>query len=203
MNWNFLGNCLRRIDHQTYLTLREGAQVVEVDLFGDKVLRLSDGSFLKLFRRKRLLSSAAWYPYAQRFSDNAVALERLGVLVPTVVDVMRIASIGRDAVHYLPLEGSSLRMLSSQALEVDTEVALKAEFNQFVVQLHDKGIYFRSLHLGNVIRTRDGRMGLIDFADLRICRKPLSIYMRRRNIKRLRDTVSERDWLDERVILKT
>ena len=29
-------------------------------------------------------------------------------------------------------------------------------------------VYFRSLHLGNVVRTPEGRMGLIDIADLRV-----------------------------------
>ena len=55
---------LRIIDYQTYMVLREGAEVLEVDHCGEKVLRLRDGNILKLFRRKRLISSALWYPYA-------------------------------------------------------------------------------------------------------------------------------------------
>ncbi|MGH8426151.1 MAG: toluene tolerance protein, partial [Pseudomonas fluorescens] len=55
---------MQALDHTRYLALREGAQVLEADGSGDKVLRLTDGSILKLFRRKRLLTSAAWYPYA-------------------------------------------------------------------------------------------------------------------------------------------
>lgn len=65
---------MQALDHTRYLALREGAQVLEADGSGDKVLRLTDGSILKLFRRKRLLSSAAWYPYAKRFADNCDAL---------------------------------------------------------------------------------------------------------------------------------
>jgi hypothetical protein len=62
---------LKRLVHDDYLAMRAGATVLEADGFGDKVLRLADGTMLKLFRRKRLFSSAAWYPYAQRFADNA------------------------------------------------------------------------------------------------------------------------------------
>jgi hypothetical protein len=46
---------------------------------------LADGSYLKLFRRKRLISSAAWYPYAQRFADNALALAAREHPLPRVI----------------------------------------------------------------------------------------------------------------------
>lgn len=53
---------MRVIDYPSYLQLRDNAEVLEADGHGDKVLRLRDGSFLKLFRRKRLISSAALFP---------------------------------------------------------------------------------------------------------------------------------------------
>jgi phage gp46-like protein len=65
---------VQTLSHDAYLALRADATVLERDLHGDKVLQLADGSYLKLFRRKRLISSAAWYPYAQRFADNALIL---------------------------------------------------------------------------------------------------------------------------------
>lgn len=69
-----------------YEALRAGAQVLEADKHGDKVLRLADGNFLKLFRRKRLISSAALYPYAQRFADNTATLQRLAVPCPLIIE---------------------------------------------------------------------------------------------------------------------
>ena len=65
---------MRVIDYPSYLQLRDNAEVLEADGHGDKVLRLRDGSFLKLFRRKRLISSAALFPYAERFARNASEL---------------------------------------------------------------------------------------------------------------------------------
>jgi len=53
------------LSHDQYRSLRADAQVIEADGHGEKVLRLADGTFVKLFRRKRLISSALFYPYAK------------------------------------------------------------------------------------------------------------------------------------------
>ena len=185
-----------------YLALRAGATVIEADSFGEKVLLLVDGSMLKLFRRKRLLSSAAWYPYAERFADNASALRQRGIPVPEVIDVFRIPSIGRDAVHYHPLPGRRLRQLRREGLDPSREARLKTAFTHLLVELHEKGVYFRSLHLGNVVCTPDGRLGLIDIADARMSRRPLRRHQRIRNLQRLLKTAEESDWVDERAILE-
>ncbi len=181
--------------------MRCGAEVLEADAYGEKLLRLVDGTLLKLFRRKRLLSSALYSPYAQRFADNTAALARLGILVPEVVDVMRIASIRRDAVRYRPLPGTMLRKFAGEQCAAQPTEGLKRRFNEFVTQLHEQGIYFRSLHLGNVILTPGGELGLIDFADLRFYGRPLPGFVRARNIRRLLGIASERDWIDRERIL--
>lgn len=192
---------MQTLSHDAYLALREGAEVIEYDAHGDKVLRLANGSYLKLFRRKRLISSAAWYPYAQRFADNAVALKAKGIPCPDIISVYRIPDIKRDAVHYLPLAGNTLRGLVAQGMDAATEERLKADFTRFIVRLHNCGVYFRSLHLGNVVLTPDQLFGLIDIADLRVYRQPLSVRLRSRNLKRLQGLDSESDWVDSNAIL--
>lgn len=79
-----------------YQALRKDAEVIEADFFGDKVLRLEDGNFMKLFRRKRLISSAVFFPYAQRFSDNAQELRNRGVRCPDILATYRVANIARE-----------------------------------------------------------------------------------------------------------
>lgn len=190
------------IENQDFLALKAGAEILEEDAYGEKVLRLADGTLLKLFRRKRLISSAALYPYAQRFVDNAEALAQKGIRVPRVISVSRVPSVKRDAVHYHPLEGVTLRSLVRLGLDAETEARLKMLFTDFVIRLHSLGIYFRSLHLGNVILTPAGELGLIDFSDLRIYRRPLPAFMRRRNIRRMLGITGERDWIDSEAILK-
>lgn len=187
---------MERINKQEYLAMREGAEVLEADYFGDKVLRLGDGTILKLFRRKRLLSSATLFPYAKRFAGNAVALMNMGIPVPHILRVVRIPYLDRDAVHYSPLEGTTLREIARERGDPRRIRALKTAFTKFVIGLHDRGVYFRSLHIGNVVCTPEGDLGLIDFADLRIHPWPLGRYLRARNMRRMAGIVEERDWLD-------
>ncbi len=167
-----------------YQTLRTQSEVVEADAFGDKVLRKADGSYLKLFRRKRLLSSATLKPYSRRFADNAARLQALGIPTVQVLALYRIPELQRTAVHYAPLAGDTLRHLIYQLPEAE-RATLARQLASFIEELHQKGVYFRSLHLGNVVRTPEGTLGLIDIADMKFYRRPLSSKLRQRNRKHL------------------
>ncbi|WP_397450223.1 toluene tolerance protein [Pseudomonas sp. NA-150] len=185
---------MRALAYDDYLALREGAQVLEADVFGDKVLRLVDGNFMKLFRRKRLISSAALFPYAKRFADNALALKKRGVRCPNTLEIYRIAHIARDVVHYEPLPGETLRQLITDPTR-DNDQELLKRYGHFVAELHNQGIYFRSLHLGNVVLTPDNELGLIDIADLRMMRAPLRKSMCLRNFQHMRRYKVDHAWL--------
>lgn len=186
---------LRVLKHEDYLQLRAGARVVEADHYGEKVLILADGTYLKLFRRKRLISSAAWYPYARRFADNADALAQLGIPCPQVIETYRLPEIARDAVHYRALPGETLRHAVARGLGDDEANRLRRQFREFVGRLHDLGIYFRSCHLGNVVVTPNGEMGLIDIADLQLGGRSLRPAKRRRNYSHILRYTGDRDWL--------
>ncbi len=172
-------------------SLRGNAETIESDGHGEKVLLLDDGSYLKLFRRKRLLSSAVLYPYAERFADNAVALQDRGIACPTILGVYRVPSLRRDVVHYAPLEGRTLRQVND---EVEKQ-ALRYRFGAFVADLHKQGIFFRSLHLGNVVIDTDGGLGLIDIADLSVGKRSLSKRKRLRNFRHMLRYPNDRKWL--------
>lgn len=185
---------------QDFLALSEGARRLEWDDFGPKVLALADGTIIKLFRRKRMVTSAALFPYASRFARNAEKLQKLGVPVPDVLGVARIQGMGRDMVRYRPLPGRTLRELLEDGLSGERLEALKAQFTRFVIGLHDNGVYFRSLHLGNVVLTPEGQLGLIDFSDLRIYPWRLGSYLRARNMRRMQGIRGECEWLSQEVL---
>ncbi|WP_246237667.1 toluene tolerance protein [Pseudomonas akapageensis] len=185
---------MRALAYSDYQALRRDAEVIEADFFGDKVLRLADGNFMKLFRRKRLISSAAFFPYAKRFARNALALKKSGIPCPEVLATYRIADIARDVVHYQPLPGQTLRQLIADPAQFN-DAALTGKFGRFVAQLHNLGIYFRSLHLGNVIMTPDNELGLIDIADMRILRRPLRKNLCLRNFQHMRRYKNDQAWL--------
>lgn len=180
------------LNHETYLELSSGAEVLERDGHGEKVLRLVDGSIFKLFRRKRLLSSTAFYPYAQRFSDNVEQLKHKGISCPEMIGIYRVKGLDRDVAHYKPLPGETLRHITNRLNNGDD---LRKRLGIFIAELHTKGIYFRSLHLGNIVLTPDDKLGLIDVADLKNQSKALSQSMRLRNFRHLLRYQEDRNWL--------
>lgn len=165
---------------EEYGALREGIEIVANDPFGDKVLRLENGDYLKLFRVKRFFSSARFWSYSKRFAYNARRLADRDIMVPEIVDICQIPSIHRSGVIYKPLEGKTLRDIGS-ALDEETILNL----GRLYKRLHEKGIYHRSLHLGNVVLNSNKELGLIDIADLSIYWGRLPKRLRLRNFRHL------------------
>lgn len=165
-------------------------EVVEKDGRGPKVIQLTDGNFLKIFRSKRPLL-ARWRPEAERFARNAQALRNLGIATPELLDCLWIEPArGVSACLYRPLAGTSLESLAKQqSNQLD---ALLPGFAAYIRHLHQNGIYFRSLHLGNVLSLPDGSFGLIDFLDLRLKRAPLAKSLIKRNFAHMRNYLSRR-----------
>lgn len=182
---------MQQISRDQYAAWREGADVLEKDGYGEKVLRLTDGTFLKLFRRKRWLSKNTFYPPAKRFGDNASELQRLGIPSPKILELYWMKAPYRSMVHYEPLPGVTLRDLLKTDPSLD-QLALFARLAEFITRLHDLGVYFRSLHMGNIVLTPDNELGLIDISDMRCLGRPLSKGMRNRNYQHL--LRYEEDW---------
>lgn len=161
--------------------LIEGASILEADSYGPKVYLLENGNILKLFRRKRLFSSALLRPYSTRFINNAARLQALGVPTLEVLACYTLPNPGMTAVLYRPLPGKTLRQLSNQD-DFSWQQALPA-LVELIRSLHAQGVYFRSLHLGNIVVTPENEMGLIDVADMRFLRAPLPRRLARRNLQ--------------------
>ena len=96
----------------------------------------------------------------------------------------------RHVVAYHPLGGEVLRDRLGNNEAVDWP-----GLAQFVARLHERGVYFRSLHSGNVVCVPGGDFGLIDIADLQLLREPLGLARRVRNLRPLlRDPVLRSHW---------
>ena len=161
-----------------FQALREGAEVIEKDGHGEKVLLLPDGTYLKLFRRKRLISSALFYPYAKRFVINAEKLESLGIRCPKIIATYKLSTPRRDIVHYAPVPGKTIRsLICSGELSAETLNLVR----EFIKNLHSKGLYFRSIHSGNIIVLKN-QLGLIDISDLIIKKPPLTQKLSEKNL---------------------
>lgn len=162
--------------------MHNGAEILASDSFGAKVLRLKDGSIIKLFRTKRIISSAFFYPYALRFVNNASRLKGMGISTVTVIDYYKIPPIKRTAVHYMELEGDTLR---NHIMHHSLDIKITQKLAAFIAMLHNEGVYFRSIHFGNILITPDNSFGLIDIADMKIKNHSLNIGKRIRNFNHL------------------
>ena len=165
---------------KNYDEMKHNATVLEADSLGDKVLLLNDGTVLKLFRRKRLLSSALFFPYSRRFVQHAARLAALGISTVSIINLYDLPSISRTGVHYHPLQGEVLRQCFPRMTN-EKRHGVIVMLAEFISLLHEKGIYFRSLHFGNIIYNATDALGLIDISDIKFYRKPLSLKLRLRN----------------------
>ncbi|MDP3815989.1 toluene tolerance protein [Pseudomonas sp.] len=166
-------------------------EVLEKDSHGPKVVRVSDGKLLKIFRSRRLPLLARLRPEALRFSDRASRLQAMRIQTPHICET---CWIDRDklisACLYEPLAGMPLdKLFRDSRAEFD---ALLPQLAAYIRLLHLQGIYFRSLHLGNILHTPDGGFGLIDFLDIRFKGRPLGRLLIRRNLQHLRNYLQRR-----------
>ena len=160
-------------------------KVLEKDARGPKVVALSNGLFLKIFHTRRHPLLARLQPAAQRFAENAKRLQRSGIAAPKVVDLFWLdRPAGLSGCLYEPLPGQSVEQIYTcnpqQGLQLLSSLA------QFIRHLHQQGIYFRSLHLGNILQLPTGDYGLIDILDLQHKRRPLNSWQIKRNFQHLR-----------------
>lgn len=167
------------------LWLAQG-KVLEKDSRGPKVLLLENGQLLKIFRPRRRFWLARLQPQARRFELNAEQLLSRGLQVPRIHECFWLDKAEAvSACLYAPLPGRSLEQLYKES-RADFTQRLPA-FAAYIRELHQRGVYFRSLHLGNVLQLPMGGFGLIDFLDIRLSKRPLPERLIRRNLEHLRN----------------
>jgi len=171
--------------------------VLEKDGFGPKVLESADGLIIyKLFRRKRWFSSALLRPYASRFAANA---QKLGVRGFSTITIRELSYCQQPPIHlvvYDKLPGVSLRDHLNSLDSPHNRTAVFAALGEMIARLHNSGVYFRSLHLGNLLWREGGDFPLIDIADMRFYRRGLTPDQRQRNFRPLLKRVRDHSLID-------
>lgn len=181
---NFLTTTFRKSHLLTQQALADllasASHVFEKDRHGIKVAKLTDGTMIKVFRVKRLFSGAQFYSYARRFCRNIDRLKQRNIPVPEVLTLYHVKSSRLSVVHYSPLAGKTIKDLMKEG-SLDDKLAYQV--GDFIAKVHELGIYFRGLHIGNIVLTPNGDLGLIDVSELSIYWH-LSRYRRLRNFAR-------------------
>ena len=171
-----------QIDQDMFNALIDNGKILEYDHRGVKVVETVNKEIVKIFRLKQAYSSALIYPYAWRFKNNARLLKKKGIETVQIKKIEYCFSEQRHLVTYDKIEGQTIRELLTKN-EKDADLIKK--LIEFVARLHANGVYFRSLHFGNIVVTNNGKMALIDIADLTVYPWPLSVNLRIRNWRHL------------------
>lgn len=164
------------LTREAYDRLVEGARVLERQDEGLSALRTPEGQIIKIWQRRAGLSSDRVKPYSQRFRINCEELNRRGIVAPVISAEYELEDTGEHLLCYQEIPGTSLRELAEEARLPIMDLAA------FYAELHQKGIFFRSIHLGNVLHLVPDGFGLIDVTDTRFSRKPLSLRKRAENM---------------------
>ena len=184
---------MEKVSPKAYVELINSCQVLEKDGYGEKVLLSDGGQIIKIFRRKHLLSKALLFPYVRRFAANAKRLQQRNIPTITVLKLGHCWQPKRDLVWYQPIVGETLR----DYCETNGITSIIENLAKFVAELHHKGILFRSLHWGNIIVMDDLTLGLIDIADIRFYRQPLTLTQRQRNFRHMLRYVVDQKYFDQ------
>lgn len=160
-------------------------KVLEKDARGPKVVALESGLFLKIFHTRRHPLLARLQPAARRFAENARRLPLKSIAAPRVVDLFWLdRASGLSGCLYDPLPGLSIEQIyfdnPKQVQSLLEPLAI------FIRNLHRQGVYFRSLHLGNILQLPDGSFGLIDILDLKNKNRALNSWQINRNFQHLK-----------------
>lgn len=146
-------------------------------ILGPKVFILPFGDIVKVFNPKKGLTRRHWHPKYRQFIENAAQLHIRHIKTVAIRHIYHLSERDAYAVRYTPLAGRDLRSLMPGNMPI-----LMPTLLDFMASLHDKGIYFRGLHLGNILNCDTGGLGIIDMADMRFKNGSLNMAYRVRNL---------------------
>jgi len=144
------------------------------------IMLTPDGDIVKCFYQRKRITRSALFPPAKRFAANSRELARKDIIAPMVTETLSCPEVPVDMVVYPKIEGEEIRDLCAAG-----DFSVLGDFAAYLAELHSKGIYFRAIHLGNVLSFKASAMALIDIADLKSHRMPLSLFARARNLAHL------------------
>lgn len=166
-------------EFHTFCT-RSNLKLLKFNINGPKIFETDDNEIIKVFYpRKKWLSSDRFIPYAKRFCDNAERLRNRGFKTLNITKVQYCRDLQTYIITYQKLSGVDARIVAQNDHSIVDNVA------SLLADLHNKGIFFRSIHLENILSQDDGKLALLDIVDVKFKNNPLSTYLRFRNLKHL------------------
>ena len=183
----------------TTLIQDEHAIILSDSKAGPKVLKMQNGDIIKIFYDTPKIPLST--PHALRFNRSAQILKTAGFLAPKIKSLQYYPTQKAYVMIYSEIPGQDFRSLSSKA-----HPEVLGKLPSFLASLHQKGIFYRGIHLGNVLLTPAQEIALVDITNVSNSNKPLSLKQRAKNLAHFvyywRDVVvftaySRRRFLDE------
>jgi len=143
-----------------------------------RIIRHDTNLVSKIWYKKKKLSSDWIYPYYMRFYRNSKKLLSHGIVAPKVRGIIKVNRTWIRMVTYEEIQGLTVRDIL-QHKKGNVSITKLAHF---ISRLHDKGIFFASLHMGNIIKLESGDFGLIDVSNTHFFYFPLGLRNRARNL---------------------
>lgn len=142
---------------------------------------LKGSNVIKIFNTRGLILSGFVRSFSSRIIHNVHKLKKLDIPSLEITAELLFQYVKRGSgVVYKFISGCSVRDLPKNAITKDLVINLA----EFIAEFHQKGIYFRAMHLGNIIYDNK-RFSLIDVAKIHFYPWPLFIFTRARAFRRL------------------
>ncbi len=157
----------------------KNAMVLSTSPQGPKVLQKQNRDIVKLFYRTKWLSSDTWFPKALRFNYNSQRLRTAGFLAPEIKKIFYYPGSKAHILIYNCIPGKDFRELTQHSVQYLEKLP------PFLALLHEKGIFYRGIHLGNLILSLYQTIALIDITDVKSQDTPLTLQQRAKNLAHL------------------
>jgi len=138
--------------------------------------------FKKLTKEKKL--RAKLYPRSKRFKRNCERLQKIGIKVPTSVELYDFPTSNSDVIIYEMIDGIELieKLLTATVSE---KQKIMRDVAQLYGKLNNNGIYCSPMHFRNILVDELLNLGLIDVQNIGFRPWKLTTLERSRNFKRI------------------
>lgn len=167
----------RILSKEEYLTLCDGARLIKRDKRRLQILRTPQNKVIKFIYKPRLSLPKKLLNETARFIENAKILKKHEIPCPNVIAVYHYPVLKSDILVYSYVEGHSLYDLACR-----NDLSNLSLLPNLISRLHNAGIIFGDLHLGNIIFTGSD-LSLIDVESISYKKRPLNQKERLSNLK--------------------
>ena len=155
--------------------------LTEAEDLGYEKTWLKTNNVIKIFNTRGFISSGFIRSFSSRIIKNAHKLNKLQIPSLKISEELVFQYDKRKSgVVYKYIPGCSIRDLPTTDITKD----LVTNLAKFIAEFHQKGVYFRAMHLGNIIYYNK-TFSLIDVAKIHFYPWPLFILTRARAFRRL------------------